>query len=43
MDQEQKFLEATKQVRTFEIAETGPLYLRNETGKTMLRLSRIER
>jgi putative lipoprotein len=42
MDQERKFLEATKQVRTFEIAETGLLYLRDETGKTMLRLSRIE-
>ena len=42
MDQEAKFLTAVDQVRSFRVDENGLLYLLDENGVAVLRLSRME-
>lgn len=42
MDQEQRFLRAMGEVRSFELDAKGLLHLRNAEGEPVLRLSRIQ-
>ncbi|MFY7876578.1 MAG: META domain-containing protein, partial [Pirellula sp.] len=43
MDQESKFIKALEKVASFRIEDSGLLYLMDETGKDIMRLSRLSK